>query len=131
MTEIKSHEFEGFLQTGARRHRLFVVYGPDRGLVSERAGQLAAASGVDLSDPFSLVKLDVGDLHNDAGRLVDEVNSIGLFGGGRLVWIRGAANEKSVVDGLQAIAADPPETASLIIEAGDLKKTAALRKLAD
>jgi DNA polymerase-3 subunit delta len=131
MTEIKSHEFEGFLQTGARRHRLFVVYGPDRGLVSERAGQLAAASGVDLSDPFSLVKLDVGDLHNDAGRLVDEVNSIGLFGGGRLVWIRGAANEKSVVDGLQTIAADPPETASLIIEAGDLKKTAALRKLAD
>lgn len=131
MTEIKSHEFEGFLQTAVRKHRLFVIYGPDRGLVSERAGQIAAKTGVDLTDPFSLVKLDVGDLHNDAGRLIDETNAIGLFGGSRLVWIRGAANEKSVVDGLQAIAANPPETAFLIVEAGDLKKTAGLRKLAD
>jgi DNA polymerase-3 subunit delta len=131
MTEIKSHEFEGFLQTATRRNRLFVVYGPDRGLVSERAVQIAAKTGVDLADPFSLVKLDVSDLHNDAGRLIDEANAIGLFGGSRLVWIRGAANEKSVVDGLQAIAGNPPETAFLIIEAGDLKKTAALRKLAE
>ena len=131
MTEIKSHEFEGFLQTSARKHRLFVVYGPDRGLVSERAAQIAAKTGVDLADPFSLVKLDVGDLHNDPGRLIDETNAIGLFGGARLVWIRGAANEKSVVDGLQAIAINPPDTAFLIVEAGDLKKTAALRKLAD
>ncbi len=131
MTEIKSHEFEGFLQTAARKHRLFVIYGPDRGLVSERAKQIAEKTGVDLSDPFSLVKLDVGDLHNDPGRLIDETNAIGLFGGARLVWIRGAANEKSVVDGLQAIASNPPDTAFLIVEAGDLKKTAALRKLAD
>ncbi len=131
MTEIKSHEFEGFLQTAARKHRLFVIYGPDRGLVSERAKQIAEKTGVDLSDPFSLVKLDVGDLHNDPGRLIDETNAIGLFGGARLVWIRGAANEKSVIDGLQAIASNPPDTAFLIVEAGDLKKTAALRKLAD
>ncbi|WFS00671.1 DNA polymerase III subunit delta [Rhizobium tumorigenes] len=131
MTEIKSHEFEGFLQTAARKHRLFVIYGPDRGLVSERAKQIAEKTGVDLSDPFSLVKLDVGDLHNDPGRLIDETNAIGLFGGARLVWIRGAANEKSVVDGLQAIASNPPDTAFLIVDAGDLKKTSALRKLAD
>lgn len=131
MSEIKSHEFEGFLQTAVRKHRLFVIYGPDRGLVSERARQIAEKTGVDLSDPFSLIKLDVGDLHNDPGRLIDETNAIGLFGGERLVWIRGAANEKSVVDGLHAIAASPPDAAFLIVEAGDLKKTAALRKLSD
>jgi DNA polymerase-3 subunit delta len=131
MTEIKSHEFDGFLQAGVRRHRLFVIYGPDRGLVSERASQIAGKTGVALDDPFSLVKLDVADLRNDAGRIIDETNAIGLFGGERLVWVRGASNEKPLIDGLAVIAENPPESAFLIIEAGDLKKTAGLRKLAD
>ncbi len=104
MAEIKSHEFDGFLQNAARNYRLFVIYGPDRGLVSERAGQIAGKTSVDLERPFSLTKLDVGDLQNDAGRLLDEVNAIGLFGGEKLVWIRGAANEKALVDSLQIIA---------------------------
>lgn len=131
MAEIKSHEFDGFLQNAARNYRLFVIYGPDRGLVSERAGQIAAKTGVDLGDPFSLLKLDVGDLQNDAGRLLDEVNSIGLFGGERLVWIRGAANEKALVDSLQVIATNPPDTSFVIVEAGDLKKGSGLRKVAE
>jgi len=131
MAEIKSHEFEGFLQSAARNYRLFVIYGPDRGLVSERAGQIAAKTGVDLNDPFSLIKLDVGDLQNDAGRLLDEVNAIGLFGGEKLVWIRGAANEKALVDSLQIIADNPPDASFVIIEAGDLKKGSGLRKTAE
>ncbi|MFS8114622.1 DNA polymerase III subunit delta [Rhizobium jaguaris] len=131
MAEIKSHEFEGFLQSAARNYRLFVVYGPDRGLVSERAGQIAGKTGVDLNDPFSLIKLDVGDLHNDAGRLLDEVNAIGLFGGEKLVWIRGAANEKALVDSLQVIADNPPDASFVIVEAGDLKKGSGLRKVGE
>ena len=45
MAEIKSHEFEGFLQRSAAAYSLFVIYGPDRGLVSERASQIAAKTG--------------------------------------------------------------------------------------
>ncbi|QND48966.1 DNA polymerase III subunit delta [Rhizobium lusitanum] len=131
MSEIKSHEFDGFLQNAARTYRLFVIYGPDRGLVSERAGQVAGKTGVDLKDAFSLIKLDVGDLHNDAGRLLDEVNSIGLFGGEKLIWIRGAANEKALIDSLQIIADNPPDASFVIIEAGDLKKGSGLRKVAE
>lgn len=41
MTEIKSHEFERFAENPAERFRVFVLYGPDRGLVSERAGVIA------------------------------------------------------------------------------------------
>jgi len=131
MAEIKSHEFDGFLQNAARNYRIFVVYGPDRGLVSERAAQIAAKTGVDLKDPFSVIKLDVTDLQSDAGRLLDEVNAIGLFGGEKLVWIRGAANEKSLVDSLQIIADSPPDASFVIIEAGDLKKGSGLRKVAE
>ncbi|MGO7830587.1 DNA polymerase III subunit delta, partial [Rhizobium johnstonii] len=74
---MKSHEFETFLQKSARNYLIFVIYGPDRGLVSERASLLAARSCVALDDPFSLTKLDIVDLQKDPGRLVDEVQSIG------------------------------------------------------
>lgn len=131
MAEIKSHEFDGFLQKSARHYRIFVIYGPDRGLVSERAALLAGKTDVALDDPFSLTKLDIGDLQKDPGRLVDEAQSIGLFGGEKLIWIRGAANEKYLVDALAVLAEKPLEAAHLIIEAGDLKKGSLLRKTAE
>lgn len=131
MVDIKSHEFEGFLAKSARHYRIFVVYGPDRGLVAERAGAIAGTTGVDLHDGFALIRLDVSDIQSDPGRLVDEVNAFGLFGGEKLIWVRGAANEKQLVDGLSYLAANPPEGSYLLIEAGDLKKGSALRKVAE
>ena len=131
MVEVKSHEFDGFLAKSARHYRLVVVYGPDRGLVAERAAQVAATTGVDLSDGFALIRLDASDVQSDPGRLIDEVNAFGLFGGEKLIWVRGAANEKQLVDGLAHLAAHPPEGSYLLIEAGDLKKGSALRKVAE
>ncbi|QRI63010.1 DNA polymerase III subunit delta [Shinella sp. PSBB067] len=131
MAEVKSHEFDAFVKRKPLPARLFLVYGPDRGLVSERAAALAAASGVDLDDPFSVVRLDAGEVGSQPGRLVDEMNAIGLFGGDRLVWIRNAGSEKGIADGLDILAAMPAGTSTLIIEAGDLRKGAALRKAAE
>ncbi len=131
MVEVKSHEFDGFLAKSARHYRLVVVYGPDRGLVAERAAQVAATTGVDLSDGFALIRLDASDVQSDPGRLIDEVNAFGLFGGEKLIWVRGAANEKQLVDGLAHLASHPPEGSYLLIEAGDLKKGSALRKVAE
>lgn len=131
MAEIKSHEFDSFLAKSARHYRLFVIYGPDRGLVAERAAQVAGTTGVDLSDGFAVIRLDVSDIQSDPGRLIDEVNAFGLFGGEKLIWVRGAANEKQLIDGLTYLAANPPEGSYLLVEAGDLKKGSALRKVAE
>lgn len=131
MAEIKSHEFDGFLSTASRRYRLFVVYGPDRGLVAERAAAIAARTGVSLDDPFAVLKMDASEIGSHCGRLIDEINAIGLFGGGKLVWVRDAANEKGLIEALQILADHPPEESFLIVEAGDIKKTSALRKLSD
>lgn len=131
MAEVKSHEFEGFIERSARNYRIFVIYGPDRGLVSERAGLIAARTGVLLSDPFSLIKLDIADLQKDQGRLLDEAGAIGLFGGEKLIWIHGAANEKYLVDSLQVLSSKTLQDTYLIIEAGDLKKGSLLRKTAE
>lgn len=131
MSEIKSHEFDSLVAKRPLGHSLFLIFGPDRGLVSERARQAAHASGVALDDPFSVIRLEAGELSSTPGRMVEEMQSIGLFGGNRLVWIKNASGEKGVSDGLQILAAAPPEGSFLIIEAGDLKKTHALRKVAE
>ncbi|MGQ3293208.1 MAG: DNA polymerase III subunit delta [Shinella sp.] len=131
MAEIKSHEFDGFLKRKPLPASLLLIYGPDRGLVSERASALAAASGVDLKDAFSVVKLDASDIGSHPGRLIDEMNAIGLFGGDRLVWIRNAGSEKGVSDALEILSRSPAGPSTLLIEASDLKKGAALRKAAE
>lgn len=131
MTEVKSHEFEGFLQKSARNYRIFLIYGPDRGLVSERAEALAKTTGIALDDPFALVRLDASSLQNDPGRLLDEANTMGLFGGGKLVWVKGSASDKVLGDALALLAQNPPTDSTVIIEAGDVKKTSTLRKVAE
>ena len=89
MAEVKSHEFDGFLQRNWRSESIFLVYGPDRGLVSERAAQIARKTGIKLDDPFAVTKLEASELQANSGQLIDEMNSIGLFGGDKLVWVRG------------------------------------------
>ena len=131
MVEVKSHEFEGFLQKSVRHYRLFVIYGPDRGLVGERAAELSKQTKADLTDSFAVTKMEATDLQSEPGRLLDEVNSLGLFGGERLIWVRNAANEKALIEGLQILASDPPGSSTVIIEAGDLKKGSGLRKIAE
>ena len=128
MSEIKSHEFEGFLQRAPRSGGVFLIYGPDRGLVSERAGQLARLTGVPLDDAFSVLRITASDLVGQPGRLLDEMNAIGLFGGDRLVWLKDAGNEKPLIEAIGILDKEPPRGCSLVIEAGDLKKGAGLRK---
>lgn len=128
MAQIKAHEFERFVASGKMPYRVFLFYGPDRGLVSERAKALAEKTGIDLTDDFSVVRLDADDLRSDPGRLADEANSIALFGGDRLVWLRGAGNDRALATVLADLGNDPPQSAIVIIEAGELKKGSAVRK---
>ncbi|MCO5734611.1 DNA polymerase III subunit delta [Rhizobium sp. SSA_523] len=131
MAEIKAYEFDRFLPKAVDLYRIFLIYGPDRGLVSERASALASKAGVKADDPFSFTKLEFSDLQGDPGRLVDEVNSLGLFGGAKLIWVKGSGADKALTDGLQTLLSLGPPDNLLLIEAGDLKKTSALRKLCE
>lgn len=131
MAQIKAHEFARFIESGAGRHHLFLLYGPDRGLVSERAAALAGSTGIDLGDPFSVIRIDGDALRNDPGRLADEANAVGLFGGRRLIWLRGAGNDRGLSMIVSDIAGSAAGTTTVIIEAGELKKGVALRKVVE
>ena len=58
MVAIKAHEAERTLARLDRAWRLILIYGPDTGLVSERASALARASVDDPQDAFQLVRMD-------------------------------------------------------------------------
>ena len=131
MAEIKAHEFDQFAKRRAREYRIVLIYGPDRGLVSERATELARLTGVDMNDAFSFMRLEASDVNSDPGRLFDEANSTGLFGGEKLIWIKGAGADKTLSEAVSALAENPPSNTWVIIEAGDLKKGANLRKAAE
>ena len=65
-----------------------LVYGADAGLVRERAETSARVSVDDMNDPFSLVRLEGDLVAGEPSRLVEEANTIPLFGGRRAVWVK-------------------------------------------
>ena len=129
MAAISARDVDGFVARPDPRRPVVLVYGPDLGLVRERVDALLQGAGGNASDPFSTVTIEGDILAGDPGRLADEARAIGLFGGRRLVHIR--AGGRSFADALTSLLADPPQDALVVIEAGDLKKGAPLRKLVE
>ncbi|MFE1597556.1 DNA polymerase III subunit delta [Methylobacterium sp. ID0610] len=130
MTAVRPGDIEGLLRRGPDpRIAVILVYGPDTGLVAERARRLAESAVPDPSDPFALVKLDGDTLAGDPGRLVDEAGTVGLFGGQRAIWVRpGSRNYAPAVDAV--LKADVAAT-RIVVEAGDLAKSSPLRSLCE
>lgn len=119
-----------FLKKRPEDARVILIYGPDTGLVKERATALAKLWVSDLNDPFS-VSIMVGDsIDNDPARLNDEANAQSLMGGNRLVWIKEAGNgiAPPLKDYLKG---DVNPTTLIVIEGGDLKPKDALRKICE
>lgn len=131
MAQKKAHEVDSWLARPSPEAVIVLIYGPDRGLVSERAAAFAAKTGLPLDDPFSVVKLDAADVERDSGRLVDEARTVPMFAPRRLIWVRNAAAQKSLADDVKALAGDPPRDAIILIEAQDLKKGAPLRTVVE
>ncbi len=123
MAALKGAAIESFLRSPDRA--VVLVYGPDSGLVRERAGMLLET--VDTGgDPFARVVIDGDALSSDPGRLADEARTVPLFGGRRA--IRVTQTQRNVAPAAEALLADPPTEALVVIEAGDLKPSAPLRK---
>jgi DNA polymerase-3 subunit delta len=130
MTAVKPGDVEALIRRGPDpRIAVLLLYGPDTGLVFERAKRLAEAFVSDPSDPFAMVKIDGDTLAQDAGRLADEAGTVGLFGGNRTIWVRaGSRNYAPAVDA--ALKAEITQ-ARIVVEAGDLARSAPLRTLCE
>ncbi len=125
MVAVKAHEAERALARLEPAWRLVLFYGPDSGLISERAARLARDSVDDPQDAFQLVRMDGDDIAADPLKLVDEANTIGLFGGRRA--IRVSATGKPLLSAVEPLLATPSQDAIVIVEAGDLQRANPLR----
>lgn len=126
MVAIKNHEADRFIRGRSGDIWLYLFCGPDAGLVAERARAVVRSSVVNPRDPFQLLRLDGDQIASDPGKLADEANTIGLFGGSRCIHID--AGSKAFVTALDNLIAEPPRDCVVVISAGDLKADSTLRK---
>jgi DNA polymerase-3 subunit delta len=131
MAQKKANEVDGWLARPDPGCRVVLIYGPDRGLVSERARAFVTKSGFTPDDPFAVVRMEAAELDRDPGRLIDEAGTMPMFADRRLIWVRNAAGQKGLAEEVKILAADSPATSTLLIEAGDLKKGTGLRAIVE
>lgn len=120
---------EAFLRRPDPEIRAVLFYGPDAGLVRERADAVARTVCSELRDPFRVADLIASAVAADPARLNDEAAQISLMGGRRVVRIREAGD--AIAQLLSRFLADPPGDALTVIEAGDLPGRSSLRRVFD
>jgi DNA polymerase-3 subunit delta len=128
MSALKAHEVARFIVRPDISEGIFLAYGPDAGLVRETAQRLIRSlSGDDLASA-NVTILDGAEVDADPSILAVEAKTISLFGGKRIVRVRGAS--KSIVMTLTELR-DDPGGAAIVLEAGNLTPKDALRALVE
>lgn len=130
MAVLQRAALNAYLKAPTEAYRIIVVFGPDRGLVAERAAAIASAlegPETDQSDPFARIRLGAEDLQADPDRLANEAYTRSMFGDARFIRVK-AHGARNLQQQLTPLLELPPEDAFVIVEAGDLKKGTAFRK---
>jgi len=126
LVALRGREIDAYLARPDAGRPIILLYGPDAGLVRERADALLASAVDDPSDPFSLVKLDGDELAAEPSRLVDEAMTVPLFGGRRAIRVRAGA--RNFASGVDTLAEMQLKDCRVVIEAGELRPESPLRK---
>ncbi len=129
MVAVKAADEDAFLARPDPARPVVLIFGPDAGLVSERANALVNVSVDDRNDPFSLIRLEGEELTANPARLVEEAQTIPLFGGRRAVWVK--AGSRNIAPAVEALLAEPACECHVVIEAGDLRRNAPLRVMCE
>ncbi len=124
-----ARQIDAFIKSIPAEIRAVLIYGPDRGLMRERARLIGGQIVADLNDPFNVSVLNGDDLKEMPGALSDEANAVSMMGGRRLVRIENAGDTVTVA--LKPYLDDPNPEALLIIEGGELGPRSSLRQLAE
>ncbi len=125
MVALKARDVDDFLIAPPTAINAILVYGPDRGLVTERLGVLLSHFATDPNDPFSVSQLNDAELAKTPARLAEELGGLCFGTNRRTVVVRasGGASADVIVAALEDQSA-----AILLVGAGDLKPRSAVRK---
>ena len=124
--KISAGKANQFVTSPPESVRAILLYGPDGGLVRERANLLTESIVDDPKDPFRIAEISVSDIREDAAKLSDEAAAIAFTGERRVVRVRDATD---VIAGpLSDFCESPSGDALGIIEASNLTPRSKLRK---
>lgn len=123
--KLAFRDIEPFVKNPNPAIRLILVYGPDSGLMQERAKTIGKSVVEDINDPFNVAVLSTDQLVEDPARLTDEAGAISMMGGDRLIRIENAGDKLTplVKEYLEA----PSGSTLVILEAGELGPKSSLR----
>src|SRR5690606_4123159 len=124
--QVKPQQADALVKSPPAALRALLLYGPDGGLVRERARSARVAVLGAADDPFRLTELTGGNLKDDPTRLADEAAALSFTGGRRVVSLRDVGEAQ--LGTIQAFLKELPGDALVIVEAGDLPKRSALVK---
>lgn len=128
MVQLKANEIDRYLKDRSGFHAVILIYGPDQGLVSERADIVSQAALEGNDDPLAKLTLESDDIANDPGRLIDEANAVALFGGDKVIRVR-LNGTRQITKSIAAVLEDGNSQSLVLIEAGDLKKSNPVRSM--
>lgn len=122
-------QIDSFVKKPDPAARVILVYGPDDGLMRERAKTMGLAVVADYNDPFNVAVLENDALANDPARLPDEAFAISMMGGNRLIRVENASDKITKI--VEEYLANPSAHALVILEAGELPPKSKLRALCE
>lgn len=126
MVAIKAYQAANFLKTADPNISAILFYGTDVGMISEYAKD-AASNYAGLEDPpGEIIRILDRDLDENPDRLAVECQTLPMFGGRKV--IRTETGKRINTTTLKALLEPDKPEAILIVEAGNLKPTDALRK---
>ena len=125
--KISAGRVEAFIAEPPSKVQVILLYGPDHGLVRERAEKLKQAVIEDENYAFRLAEISADNLKDDPGKLFDEAATISFTGERRVVQIREAGD---FIASIFAEFFDTPVGDTLIIvESSNLGTRSTLRKI--
>ena len=125
--KITGRNIDSFLRGVDAAVAAALFYGPDAGLVRERADRLTAVVAGDAADPFRVSEVGVEQLRSQPSLLSDEASALSFGGGRRVVRIRNAGDGQSAA--IESFLESPAGGGLVIVEADELGPRSSLRQL--
>ena len=127
MVAIRQQQAEAFVANPDPSIRAVLFYGPDPGLVSERAKRLAQRLAGRDTPPGEVVRFDDTDLEADPDRIAVELLTVPMFGGAKIV--RTSTSRRVNTASLKPLLEGPKFAGALIVEAATLRADDSLKLL--
>ena len=125
--KVSPAQADRFLDNPDPTIRALLVFGPDSGLVAERALRAVRAVVEDPADPFRVVEITKARLKEEPSAVADEAAALSFSPGRRVVRLKGGGED--LRPALESFLDNSVGDALVVVEAGDLPARSGLRRL--